>query len=401
MKLLKNCRVITCNAQQDVWEAGQILLDHERIVAVGKVLDYPASTEIIDLTGRTVMPGLVNAHIHFTMRRSRGKVAHTIGPADLAYRAIRTCMTSLLEGVTAARDMGHHDESHRQLQAALASGVVKGPRMKSAIEAVVMSYGHAHQIVHPVADRTELRQEIRRQLDEGTDFIKIIASHDDLWNIQNEQLCVPWFETADLQLVVELAHSIGLKVAVHANGIETIRRSLAAGVDCIEHGIYLTDELAQEMAQKGVYLVPTASGYQENANPYWQRGTEWVKRYQILHTEQKKSMQAAVRQGVKMAAGTDTLGLMITEAELLHQAGLSNAEVLTALTNHGAALMDMAEIGSLEAGKYADLIVLAANPLENLDALANVLMVFSNGVSFTQEVLHKMVPPSDSFHDGV
>ena len=143
------------------------------------------------------------------------------------------------------------------------------------------------------------------------------------------------------------------------------------------------------------------SGYRQNADPFWKRGDNWTKRYAVLWEAHKEGIRHAVRHGVKLAAGTDTLGGMVEEVELLHEAGLSPMEALRAATINGAELMGMRdEIGSLEAGKYADFLVLDADPLEDLGHLRRIRLTVKDGIEYSPEELSKFIPDSPLYPQG-
>jgi imidazolonepropionase-like amidohydrolase len=243
--------------------------------------------------------------------------------------------------------------------------------------------------------------EIRKQVAFGADFIKLIASNDDVWQHKGEDLTVPWFDTRILKACVRTAHESGLKVTVHANGEETIRRVLLAGADGIEHGIYLTRSQAKEMKDRAVYLVPTLTGYRENADPKWGRGALWVERYAALWSKHQQSIVNALEEGVLVATGTDTLGEVADEIELLAGLGMSALESLKAATLHGAAVLQMKdEIGSIEAGKFADFVVLDRNPLEDIRGVRSVSQVVKGGRVYHVDELDKYVPQCGSFAPG-
>ena len=297
--------------------------------------------------------------------------------------------------------MGHNDKVHMQLRNAIDEGLIAGPRICSAGNAIVMSFGHAYFICNPVNNSTELVAAIRQQVDEGCDFIKIIASHDDLWRLQKDQFSVPWFSREDLKLATNTAHEIGVPISAHANGTETIRRVIDAGFDSLEHGIYMDDEAALKMAEIGMFYVPTMTGYKQNANPIWKRGQEWTKRYAALWDVHLESVKHAVRRNVFIATGTDTLGDVVEEMELLVLAGMSSLGALKAATINGAKVLGMEDkIGSIEVNKAADLIVIDGDPRDDVSRARNIHMVMKNGQAFNIETLGQILPETPTFAPG-
>jgi imidazolonepropionase-like amidohydrolase len=400
-----HARVITCNKREEVFPDGFVAIEGDKILDAGemaKLSSHPhlAGETQIDLSAKTIIPGLVNAHIHFTMRRGLGHVTSHPDVATESFQAVRTCLNCLREGVTAARDTGHNDHVHMQLRDAVNS-LILGPRMKVAGAAILMSWGHAYFMCQQVHTVDEAVAEIRRQVTFGADFIKLIASNEDVWQNKGTDLTVPWFDLKVLKACVETAHECGLKVTVHANGTETLKRVLQAGVDGIEHGIYLNRSQAKEMKERGVFLVPTMTGYRENADPKWGRGDLWTERYASLWSQHQISMVHALEEGVLIAAGTDTLGEVADEMELLTRLGMSSVDSLKAATLHGAKVLEMEnEIGSLEPGKMADFVVLDRNPLEDIRGVRSICQVVKGGKVYRRDELDKFVPECKRFAPG-
>ncbi len=399
-------RVITCNKKDEIFPDGFVAVEGDKIRGVGEMTKLSSLPRLtggtrVDLSDKTIIPGLVNAHIHFTMRRGLGLVTSHPDTAMESFHAVRTCLNCLREGVTAARDTGHNDHVHMQLRDAVNGGVILGPRMKVAGVAILMSWGHAYFMCQQVHNSDEAVTEIRRQAAFGADFIKLIASNDDVWQYKGEELAVPWFDLNVLKACVSTAHECGLKVTVHANGTETLARVLQAGVDGIEHGIYLNRSQAREMKERGIYLVPTMTGYRENADPKWGRGTLWTERYASLWSKHQKSIAHALEEGVLIATGTDTLGEVADEMELLTGLGASPIDSLKAATVNGARVLQMEnEIGSLEAGKFADFVILGRNPLEDIRAVRSVSQVVKGGRPYRLDELDRFVPECRQFAPG-
>jgi imidazolonepropionase-like amidohydrolase len=406
MTIFCHARVITCNPKDEIFHDGFIAIGGDKILGVGEMTELSSHPQLarntpIDLSGKTIIPGLVNAHIHFTMRRGLGRVTSHPDVATESFQAVRTCLNCLREGVTAARDMGHNDHVHMQLRDAVNSGMILGPRMKAAGEAVLMSWGHAYFMCQQVHTVDEAVAEIRRQVTFGADFIKLIASNDDVWQYKGDELAVPWFDLNILKACVKTAHECGLKVTVHANGTETLNRVLQAGVDGIEHGIYLNRSQAKEMKERGIFLVPTMTGYRENSDPKWGRGDLWTERYAALWLQHQRSMAHALEAGVFIATGTDTLGEVADEMELLTRLGMSSLDSLKAATLHGAKVLEMEnEIGSLEPGKMADFVVLNRNPLEDIRGVRSICQVFKGGKVYQSDELDRFVPECKHFAPG-
>jgi imidazolonepropionase-like amidohydrolase len=240
---------------------------------------------------------------------------------------------------------------------------------------------------------------VRQHLAEGADFIKVIASNEDLANPSHDGMTVPWMTESALREIVETAHLGHYMVCVHANGNETLRRCLAAGVDSIEHGIGLDKAQCAEMRERGIWLVPTLSQAKQAGDPEW--GRPWWPRMRDMWRVCEQSIRIAVDQGVRMAAGTDVTGTMVEEVALLREAGMSPEDSLRAATINGAELMGLQnEIGTLAVGKAADVILVKGDPLASADALKSVRRIYRNGHRLDRDVIDALVPAHNLWPSG-
>ena len=399
MKVYINAKIITMDGEK-VIPNGALLVDGSKITAVLTMGEYSARSgefagaEAVDCAGKVIMPGLINAHTHITLWRSFGDITLARDVATETMLAVRNSLNCLRKGVTTVRDMGHKDHVHNEMKLCAERGVILAPRFRCANAIIEMSNGHASHFCTTVSTPQEMVSEIRRQVNAGTDFIKIVASHDDLYHL--DKLSYPWFSQKDLDLLVAASHELDAKVSAHANGVETIQRCLNAGMDCIEHGIGITAEQAAQMREQGTWLVPTLTGYMENGLPNWRRGDKWVARYHQFWELHEKTFPEAVKAKVKIAAGTDTLGDLNEEIALMHRFGMTTHEALEAATINAARLMELdTQIGSLERGKLADFIVLRSDPLADLSALYNIDAISLDGRFIPTSAIDAVVPPCD------
>lgn len=398
-------RLFTSSPKHGVVERGYLRVAGGKIAGLGSMEDLPSTKEatVLARPGMTLLPGFVNAHMHFHIRRELGPVGpSSLGPVALdALRSARTALSCLREGVTCGRELGHDDQVRITLRDSVASGLILGPTIVTAGAAIGMSHGHADFVTRSVRSLHELVDQIRLEAKSGADLIKVIASNEDLATPYGDELAVPWFSPEALKVAVETAHGCGLPITAHANGRKTIQNALDAGVDGIEHGIYLDRDLAQEMAQRGVVLTPTLSGYRENSLEFW--GRAWQPRYKALWEVHRETIRHAVEQGVRIGTGVDTIGTIADEVRILREYGGMSAEAsLEAATIEGARIVGRdATLGSLEVGKRADLVLLDGNPLVDLTAVGRVEEVFLAGTRFTRDELEKFVPPSPKFVDAV
>ena len=200
---------------------------------------------------------------------------------------------------------------------------------------------------------------------------------------------------------IEEAHRAGIRVSAHVNGAAAVHNCALYGADTIEHGIFLRRESARMMKEKGIFLVPTLSTGLQNTKTSWKRESFWVKRYQKFFDPLWKSFLIALEEEVCVLPGTDTLGDFVEELELFVKAGMSNMDILVAATRLGAKCLDMDDrIGTIEAGKIADLCIIHGNPLKDITALRNVSIVVKDGTVLRPEELRKIFPPSPLFIEG-
>lgn len=404
MKHYINAKIITMDGGRII-ENGALLTEGNKITDVMTMDAYNArhgdhaGSDIVDCAGKVIMPGLINAHTHITLWRSFGDITLARDVATETMLAVRNSLNCLRKGITTVRDMGHKDHVHNEMKVCAERGVILAPRFHCATAIIEMSNGHAAHFCNTVSTAQELVSEVRRQVNAGTDFIKIVASHDDLYHL--EKLSYPWFAAEDLKLLVSASHELDARVSAHANGVETIQRCLDAGIDCIEHGIGMTPEQAAQMRAQDTWLVPTLTGYKENGTPNWRRGDKWVARYRKFWELHEKTFSAAVEAKVRIAAGTDTLGDLNEEIALMHRFGMTTHEALETATINAARLMELDDrLGSLTAGKLADFIVLRRDPLTDLSALYDIDAVALEGRFIPTWVIDSVVPPCDMWAEN-
>jgi len=376
------------------------IIDQERFSAT---LENYSKIEEIDASQNTVLPGLINCHEHLMMRRNYGAIA-THGKKSISFltaSAIRSGIYSLSQGITACRDCGAPASINVELKKSIGEGVILGPQLLTCGEPLVMTGGHLAFMFCIVDTVDEVVKAVRHQIHNGADFIKIYASNEDLPQAPEDNLYLAWFPPECLKAAIEEAHRSGIRVSAHVNGAEAIHNCVLFGADTIEHGIMLQRESAQIMKEKGIFLVPTLSTGKQNTSASWKREPFWVARYQKFFDSLWKSFRLALEEGVCVLPGTDTLGDFVEELELFVKAGMSNMDALVAATRLGAECMGKENrIGTIEAGKTADLCIINGNPLENISALRNVALVIKDGIVLRPEELRKIFPPSPLYIEG-
>jgi imidazolonepropionase-like amidohydrolase len=384
------------------------LLDGQTLVVVGDTIQsiapsasvpsLPGDT-VIDLSGLTVLPGLIDVHTHLTMD-SNFQPYHEVTMTDAkeAINGVVNARTTLLAGITTVRNVGASGFTDVDLRDAINSGQVSGPHMQVSGPLIGITGGHCDNDLLPfryhatndgVADGiAEVQHMVRQNIKYGADLIKICATGGVLSKGDDPQ--ASQFTLEEMQAMVADAHRLGRKVAAHAHGAQGILWATKAGVDSIEHGSYINDEGIAELKKNGTYLVPTLyleDWMLENGNlpPYSHK--KMVEIRAVAKANIKRAMQA----GVKIAMGTDAAvyphGLNAHELDVyVNQLGMAPLAALQTATINAADLMGWsAKTGTLEPGKWADIIAVDKNPLDDVRTLQNVKFVMKAGVVYKNE----------------
>ena len=255
--LVVGARIISCGPA-GVIENGFVQVADGQVTALGSMSALPPALagQGTDFAGCTVLPGLINSHFHFQGHRQLGTMTPDDPPAQNAVRAVRSGFNCLREGVTTVRDMGHDDKVRLEWRDSIKKGIILGPRVIAAASALNWSYGHAWFCTYMCDSVEEVATQVRLGVHEGYDFIKLITSHEDLASPSGDELTVAWMPEEAIRTAVEWAHLSGVPISTHAMGTEAIRRCVDAGVDFLEHGMYLNKELAERMAASGIIFGP-------------------------------------------------------------------------------------------------------------------------------------------------
>ena len=377
---------------------GEVLIRGNKIIEAGASVTHPAGATIIDLGSSTLMPGLIDAHVHLFLHPGaedeqviRESVPERTILAELAAK------DDLMAGFTAERDMGTEGagSADSAVRNAVDKGLIPGPRMRVSGNAISLLGGHEDAIhFNPAAhvpsnadyanNQAELISTIREQLKEGADFIKIYQTGAPA--LRDGKFWVPYqYTQADLEAAVGETARVGTRVGVHCEGEPGALYAAKAGVASIDHADELSPETMRLMKEKQIYAVPTFAIQEYFAtHAATSTGAEqenWLIRF---HVSQFKKQLAA---GVPMAIGSDVgpfpHGTQAREMELMVQNGMPAPEVLKADLIHGARLLDWeGKIGELKPGFYADVIAVPGNPLENISVLKTVAFVMKDGVVF-------------------
>jgi imidazolonepropionase-like amidohydrolase len=377
---------------------GEVLVEGERIVEVGTAVKRPAGAEVIELGERTLLPGLIDAHVHLFLHPGAEDL-QTV-QESVPQRTITSTLAArddLMAGFTAERDMGTEGagSADTAVRNAINEGQIPGPRLRISGNAINILGGHEDAIgynpeqhVLPNANYAnnadELVAVMREQFKEGADFIKIYETGAD--RMKDGRLQTPYqYSEAQLEAAVKEAARVGRHVAVHATGEPGTLFAAQAGVASIDHADQLSDETVRLMKEKQIFAVPTFTIFEyfadHAATP--QQGAREHEMLDFKIAEFRKQIAA----GVPMAAGSDVgpfpHGTQAREFVLMVKYGMSPLAVLQADLLHGAKLLGWdGQIGSLEAGYFADVIAVAGDPLQDVGVLQNVSFVMKGGVVY-------------------
>jgi imidazolonepropionase-like amidohydrolase len=367
-------------------ERSGLLVEDDRIAAVGPDLEARRheADRVVDLGGKTLMPGMVDCHAH--PGGGDYKPEYARDPYGLAaLRTIQALQRTLHAGITTVRSAGARDFVDVDARSAMRDGVFVGPRLLCAGRAITMTGGHGHAFAAEVDGPDNIRAEVRRQVKRGVDAIKILASGG--IGTPSQSPHSEMFTAEEVFAAADEARRAGKPILTHAMGNAPIRTCIAAGVTSIDHGNYLDEECCQMMIDKGIYYVPTFGCYyyysvRRLAEP------EKCARTDPVMAPHRQSFQMAMRMGVKIALGCDCgapsrmpNGENALEFSLYVQNGMPAEQAIVCGTSSSAKLLRLdREIGSLEPGKQADLIVVDGNPLEDIDTLQhNIALVMKGG----------------------
>ncbi|MGM8366439.1 amidohydrolase family protein [Virgibacillus sp. W0181] len=385
MKVLKNVNIIDFFNKQLLTDK-VIIIDNDRIQAIHNVEQKEFilnKAEVYDLKGKYVIPGIINLHQHYIFKRGYGPIRDqlTLPVPVLAIRALKNALAEFKQGITTTRVLGSFNDIDRSLKYLFKYKYIIGPDLFISGGALVTSGSHSSQMAQRVDGIEEIRKASRKKT-LYADWIKTFASYDPIEPLSgNKEYSRPEISMEEIKVMCEEAHNAGKKVAAHAIGSESINNAVEAGVDTIEHGIYLTKEIASKMKQKEITLVPTISAYYENINPNYNRGDRWISLHKPLVDAHKESINIAASMGLEMALGLDSLGKIEQEIEFIKElADYDEYDVLKFCTYNGAKVLGINEdYGSIEEGKIADILILNQNPLDNIQGIRDIHKIIKDG----------------------
>ena len=399
--LIHNCNIIDgCSheVKQDCW----VIIEGNKIskIGEGKPLQMDADT-VIDAKSGFLLPGLVNMHVHIQRRhlsrsselfRMRASIISTYPEAHRMLLALRNAWYELYHGITTLRDTSGQTRISNKLRDYFKDGIFHGPRLVTCGTAVSCTGGHgSHNNLGDAIEADgpyEVMKAVRREIREGAEFIKIMASGGLAGMPDCEHPDWTEFTIEEIKAGVAVAHSHNKTVTVHAYGEQPPLTALHAGVDGIEHGTRLTDEAIDIMVERGVYYVPTISGLTELCDREANKGSKEMAKlvHEIVILPQRDSVKRAYKRGVLIGAGTDTLGELVHEIELMQECGMTPMDAIKTATSNAACILQMGDrLGLVQEGYLADLLLIDNNPLEDLGNLRNVNTVIRDGNIVTCE----------------
>jgi imidazolonepropionase-like amidohydrolase len=389
---------------------GVVVVTDGKIAASGTNPTIPAGAEVLDLGDATLLPGFIDAHTHVTMmyttdykQAALNDLQKTIPEQTLD--AIANAKVTLMAGFTTVRDVGSHSFIDVGLRNAIRNGKVPGPRMLVSVHAIGATGGHCDETGYRsgvfgketgpeegVANGADqVRYAVRLAHKYGADVIKTCASGGVL--SLADDVDTPQLTQDEMNALIDEAHALRRKVAAHAHGAEAAKRAIRAGVDSIEHGSFLDDEALDMMKQHGTYYVPTLMALQ-GLSEQMQAGM-YIPPAIRLKAEQAmtslhKTFQKALAKGVKIGLGTDAAvyphGRNAEEFHQMVDLGMKPLEALRAGTSSDADLLGLADkIGTLDTGKFADVVAVPGNPLKDISQTEHVFFVMKEGVVYRND----------------
>jgi imidazolonepropionase-like amidohydrolase len=365
-----------------------VLIEGERIKQIGPraSIPVPADARVIPMDGKWLIPGLMNMHVHLALNLPGASRIYNETPDSMVLRSLDNAQKSLRSGVTTMRLTGSDAGVDFTLKRAIDSGLFDGPRIHTAGSSIVATGGHGKTEVNGPA---EFSRAVREQVRAGATWIKLGISGG-ISDTHGDIGASP-FTDAELTTAIEVAHRNGVKVTGHTGSPIASEAAIDAGIDCFEHGYFLTPPVLRKMKQKGVWYVPTIVVSQSGAKEFYRKigSPPWyLDRVDSVGKAHIQSLRDAIAAGVSIALGTDQYPwepnegttATVREAEIYVEAGMTPAQALRAATIEPARMLGVdGETGALRPGYYADIVAVDADPLASISALRTIGFVMKGG----------------------
>lgn len=356
-------------------------IDYPELLRVARNRASELGAKLIDLGNAFVVPGFIDCHVHTLCSRpdsiemypGEGREA-----ASIVLLGASHAEELLHAGIVACRDLGSYKGYSLGIRDAIRNGWIKGPLIQTCGKAICACGGHGYKISYEADGSDQIRQAVRRVIKEGADLVKIMVSGGVNSPGPEPGPCELTF--SEITTAVETAHALGRKVSVHAHGDTAVRRSIEAGADSVEHGVFMSEDTIELMRERGTWFVPTLSApyyavtegiRREPNNPDHKKSREILQRH-------REVLKRCLEKDIPIAMGTDAgcpfnpYGKAPYEMVLMSDSGLTPMEALKAATRNGAILMGLSELGSIESGKNSTFICLKGNPLEDIHWVENI-----------------------------
>ncbi|NJN18580.1 MAG: amidohydrolase family protein [Oscillochloris sp.] len=380
---------------EEVIAPGAVTIDAEQIVYAGALADAPADVELVDLGDVTLLPGLIDSHVHLTLSASEHVLEDYSNDSDQIklIRGVEACRRALLAGVTTVRECGGQNELIFALRAAAAGGIIPAPRIIAAGGAITTTGGHCWFFGLEADSEADLRRMVRAQVKAGADFIKVMASGGALTPRTNP--AAAQYTPAQIQAICDEAKRLGLDVAAHCHATESVICAAQAGVRTIEHCSFLTpegivydQEAARAVHASGAYVCPTLAIAKRAAASLAEDHPLQQMRRRMGGTRMA-NLRRLHALGVPFISGSDA-GVTLNPfedfaynlTELVDQVGLTPHQALQTATRLASEALRRPDIGTLANGRSADLIAVHGNPLEQINSLFEVRAVIARGVRY-------------------
>ena len=379
-----------------------IVIENDTITEVVAGFLKPAdSDKLIDLSQHTVMPGLMDMHTHLMGQHSKDSYTEKffMEESDYALRSTMFARATLMAGFTTVRDLGDNGINSVSLRKAINEGWIIGPRIYTAGKSIATTGGHADPtnglkgdyrrdagpLEGVINGPDDARKAVRQRYKDGADLIKLTATGGVLSLAASGQN--PQFTDEELKAIIETAKDYNMVVTVHAHGAEGMKRAVLAGVNSVEHGTYMTEEIMELMKERGTYFVPTNMAGEWVAKKAEEPGyfPEIVRpKAAAIGPAIRETFSKAYKAGVKIAFGTDSgvspHGENAHEFELMVEGGMPPMKAIQSATLEGARLLRVEDkLGTVEANKLADLVAVQGNPLDDISVMRNVVFVMKDG----------------------
>src|SRR5215471_13957897 len=379
-----------------------VTIEGDRIKSVASGATAPSDATVIDLSHATVLPGLIDCHTHLSARADRYNPIYRFRdtPFDHAFYAVVNARKTLEAGFTAVRDVGSPPFLAVDLRNTINEGFIPGPRIVASGPGISITGGHGdlnnyspqtrvsmfpeERNFQIADDASQLRHVVRAQVKYGVDVIKILATGGVL--SKGDSPGAPQFTPDELKAAAEEAHMAGRKIAAHAHGTQGIKNAILAGIDSIEHASLIDDEGIRLAKEHGTYLVMDIYNDDYILGKAIEFGLpqENVEKEKMVGRTQRENFEKAFKAGAKMAFGTDAAvyphGDNAKQFFYMVKYGMTPAQAIRSATSSAADLIGRAkDVGTIEAGKYADIIAVSADPLQDVRALENVAFVMKGG----------------------